>query len=111
MAGQRILYGARHAGQRRLMQDEIDAMADILHERQILNIALDKVNATTDVGKILQASGGKIIYAADFMPKLQQPMGQGRTDKSRNACNQIARHRKIQSLVSGYLINLSLPAS
>src|SRR5207248_8884728 len=71
-AGERIVDRARHAAERRLVQNDVDAGAGALASIERADVALDEADAHRQV---LALAGGEVVEADDGLLELEQLLG------------------------------------
>ncbi len=77
MRGERVLDRAGYAGQRCLVEDEVDALAGGLHSSDVLQIHLLEIDLVADAGEVVERAGGEVVDAAHLVSLLDQRVGQG----------------------------------
>ena len=86
MRGARVPDAARHAGQRALVQDGVDAATGIRDGSRVGEVRFDEVDLRRDVS---EPAGGEVVEPAHAIAARQQRVRKVRADKTRYSGDEV----------------------
>lgn len=64
------------------MEDDVDALYGGIYTLIALDVVLDQLDSTGEVGGVLATAGGEVVEHANRMPLFEQPLSEMGADES-----------------------------